>query len=392
MISRSVSSRLTALRFPLIVLVVFFHAYTTSVDLAAGGVAGSQHVNPISAFVRIFVSKGFGNLAVPLFFLVSGFLFFQKYDGTWATYKEKLSRRVKTLLVPFLIWNFATYLVYFLGESIPATRVYFATKYWPPIRSFTALDYANAFFGFTVKFPMSYQFWFIRDLMVMVVFAPLIYLLLKRHAVAIPFLAIMLCLWMTGYWPLVVPGSETLLFFITGCFLASRNADLEALDRWTVPLGLGFVSLLLLLDLLMLLTQTNAELLRLNVNTMMLFGLPFAWGLTKWAVERPRWRSALERLAESSFFVYAAHEPLLSIFRKVSFRLIQPRTAASELALYFLAPISIIVFLVMVYTLLHRALPRFTAVITGAEGRQGRAKERANKDVGDVGREDMAKA
>ena len=121
----------------------------------------------------------------PLFFLVSGFLFFQKYDGSWATYKEKLSRRVKTLLIPFLIWNFATYLVYFAGESIPATKVYFATKYWPPIRSFTALDYANAFFGFTVKFPMSYQFWFIRDLMVMVVLSPLIYLLLKRRAVAI---------------------------------------------------------------------------------------------------------------------------------------------------------------------------------------------------------------
>ena len=198
MISRSVSSRLTVLRFPLIVLVVLFHSYTTSVDLAGGGIAGSQQVNPISAFVRIFISKGFGNLAVPLFFLVSGFLFFQKYDGSRAVYKEKLSRRVKTLLVPFLIWNFATYLVYFIGESIPATKVYFATKYWPPIRSFSALDYANAFFGFTVKFPMSYQFWFIRDLMVMVVFAPLIYLLLKRRAVALPFLAILFYLWMTG--------------------------------------------------------------------------------------------------------------------------------------------------------------------------------------------------
>nr|WP_281383522.1 acyltransferase [Granulicella aggregans] len=366
---------MTVLRFPLIVLVVFFHAYTASVDLAGGGIAGSQQVDPVSAFVRIFVSKGFGNLAVPLFFLVSGFLFFQKYDGSWATYKEKLSRRVKTLLIPFLIWNFATYLVYFAGESIPATKVYFATKYWPPIRSFTALDYANAFFGFTVKFPMSYQFWFIRDLMVMVVLSPLIYLLLKRRAVAIPFLTIMLALWMTGYWPLVVPGSETLLFFIAGCYIASKNMDPTRPDPWIVPLGVGFGSLLLLVDVLMITTQTNPEVLRLIVNSMMLFGLPFAWGLTKWAVDRPKWRSPLERLAEASFFVYAAHEPLLSILRKVSFRLIQPHSTVSELLLFFLVPIAVIVFLVAVYTILNRALPRFTAVITGAEGRQWRAKE-----------------
>ena len=43
------------------------------------------------------------NTCVPSFFMLSGYLFFRKYQsGMW---QSKLTSRIKTLLVPYVIWN-----------------------------------------------------------------------------------------------------------------------------------------------------------------------------------------------------------------------------------------------------------------------------------------------
>ena len=44
--------------------------------------------------------------AVPLFFAISGFLFFQKLETwSWPVWKQKIRSRVRTLLIPFIIFN-----------------------------------------------------------------------------------------------------------------------------------------------------------------------------------------------------------------------------------------------------------------------------------------------
>ena len=45
-------------------------------------------------------------LASPLFFLMSGYLFVASDNGfTWRTFSEKCQRRLKTWLIPYLLWN-----------------------------------------------------------------------------------------------------------------------------------------------------------------------------------------------------------------------------------------------------------------------------------------------
>jgi surface polysaccharide O-acyltransferase-like enzyme len=90
MITQNVSSRLKALRFPLIVGVVFIHAYTTKVLLEGGHQAGTEHVDFAVSFVRNLISQGIARVAVPMFFLMSGYLFFQGYDGSMRAYRRKL--------------------------------------------------------------------------------------------------------------------------------------------------------------------------------------------------------------------------------------------------------------------------------------------------------------
>ena len=54
----------------------------------------------------IYLCKVICPVAVPTFFFISGYLFYkglQKWDyGIW---KSKMVKRIKTLLVPFVIWN-----------------------------------------------------------------------------------------------------------------------------------------------------------------------------------------------------------------------------------------------------------------------------------------------
>ena len=93
------------LRFPLIVGVVFIHSFGKAFDYEAMDFLNLSGVDCHNLF-RISISKVLTHVCVPTFYFISGYLFFKGLE-TWDAekYKKKLVRRVKTLLVPFLIWN-----------------------------------------------------------------------------------------------------------------------------------------------------------------------------------------------------------------------------------------------------------------------------------------------
>src|ERR1035438_3657752 len=223
-----VSSRIEILRFPLIVGVVFIHNYPTSVHMDHGSI-GVTHASALVEFVRFFISQGVAIIAVPLFFLMSGYLFFL---GGWSRekYVSKLKRRIHTLLIPFLFWNIMTLVVFAIGESIPQTKKYFAYTDWPPVHSFSLLNYINALLGITVQHPISYQFWFIRDLMTLVILVPVIHFLLVRKS-ALPFIAALFCLWFFTVWPVLWPSVEASFFFSLGAYLSQSGKSVRYLDK-----------------------------------------------------------------------------------------------------------------------------------------------------------------
>lgn len=70
------SQTINYLRFPLIILVIFIHSYgTVTIQSNSIEVMSNQSVfNNVS----YLLSMVFARLAVPLFFLISGFLYFYK--------------------------------------------------------------------------------------------------------------------------------------------------------------------------------------------------------------------------------------------------------------------------------------------------------------------------
>ena len=98
----------------------------------------------------------------------------------------------------------------------------------------------------------------------------------------------------------------------------------------------------------------------------MCLGIISAFGLTQYALERPNVKSKLLTAAAHSFFLYAIHEPLLTVMRKISYQLFNPLNDMAVLLLYFAIPIVLIVLSFLLYRVLYSISPRLLWVLTGS--------------------------
>lgn len=347
--------RLWLLRFPLIVSVIYIHAYETTIKLQ-GEVAGTEQTTGASDFVRDLVSQGLARVAVPLFFAMAGYFFFRGFQWSIASYRRKVSSRTRSLLLPLLFWNALTLVVLATAQSLPALKGFFsgANK---PITDYVLFDHLNALIGINDR-PIAYQFWFIRDLFVMVLLSPLVYLALRF---ARPFfLAALFAAWFANHWPIYIPSAATALFFSLGASfsLSHRNPFFGDRVGWAITALYG---ILVVVD-----AMTKGESFNPHLHkAALLLGMMAVLFLTQFLVHLPRLRWGLLRAGSCSFFVFAVHEPLLTVLRKVAFKLVAPETDLSILTLYLSLPILVLAIALTAYFALRKVAPAFLIFVSG---------------------------
>lgn len=354
--SPETSRRITVLRFPLIVGVVYIHA-------VAFVLAPSGHpVDLASRIARSLVSDGVARTAVPIFYLIAGFLLFNGLDRKaldLATYREKLKSRARTLLVPYLFWNTFTLLAVVAACSLPGVRNYVDGANRALYDDMHRVPIPALFRAYGVApTPVSYQFWFIRDLIVLVVASPLIYVIAKATKWLLPALL--------GAWWLLRPGFlaafplsiEALFFFSLGSVFALRGRTFFPTARIALYASALFV--------LMLVAETVPPTGLGDVfhRSTLACGVLSVLGLSGFVLDSKRLEAGLVALAPASFFVFATHEPLLTILRKLVVR----RGSWDEgalVALYLLVPILVVMLCLGLYVGLSRVGPRMVRIITG---------------------------
>jgi surface polysaccharide O-acyltransferase-like enzyme len=351
-LSTELSERIAIVRFPLIVGVVFIHAYDPAI-----GAGLTLHYNGWAGTVITYISVGIAAVSVPLLFLISGYLFFYGFTGTPAGFYGKIRKRGRSLLIPLIFWNVLCLIVTGIAQALPATRQYFTGRA-APIASFTPFDYANAIVGVT-HHPIAYQFWFIRDLLLLVLFSPLIYFVLKR--VPWLFLSAIFVWWsLDNVWSMPVLSREAILFFSVGSLLGMHSVDLCAVDKIAVISWLYLP--LSIADTFTKHTVYGGQVHRLSE----LCGVLTVLCLTKYIRQLSGYKNLLLALSASSFFLFACHEPLLTIVRKLSYQIFLSPNPAVVLALYFADPLLVTGFCVAAYYVCSRAMPQLTGVITGS--------------------------
>ena len=162
-ISKYNSSKITILNLVLIIMMIYRHAYYLEAEDGNGLALGVQR----------FIDFGLCHLTNSMFFALSGFLFF-KNTCSATQCLPKIKKRVRSLLLPYIIWN--CYFVFFnlILSTIPGVSAFINNDI---LANFTSLKDGLHYLFIT---PASYPLWFLRDLMVCVAFSPLIFVCIHK--------------------------------------------------------------------------------------------------------------------------------------------------------------------------------------------------------------------
>ena len=193
--------------FVLSILVFTIHIHSFEYYEYYDGVA----IEYIRVLNTVF-TRAFSVIAVPLFFILSGALFFRNYSNK--SYFKKIKSRTKTLVIPYLFWN-----------SLPLVSLF--------VKFVITKDY-NASFGNTnffltiFHYESNFIFWFLFDLIVFVFISPLFDLLLKNKIIAFLALATMIVLTDFG---IKLPESvfysyNSIIYYFIGCIIGKYYFNL----------------------------------------------------------------------------------------------------------------------------------------------------------------------
>ncbi len=130
--------------------------------------------------VQSFISGIMGQCAVPLFYIISGYLFFLKVPNGIQSVYSKIRKRVKTLLIPYIIGCLFCVGFGAFVALMPGTSRFMNSSVLPilqkPINELICVIFYDAGNGS----PYAFQLWFLRDLIIIVATSPIWYLCLKH--------------------------------------------------------------------------------------------------------------------------------------------------------------------------------------------------------------------
>ncbi len=330
------------MRFPLICIVVLIHT-----------LQGDGHVEFSGLYhdALYFFQEAIGRSAVPVFFVISGYLFFYKVENlTKDVYRSKLKRRVTSLLVPYLIWNTLA-LLECLVKHLPVFSGLFPNIGKIPvdlafcIESFWCLPDGSC--------PIYYPFWYVRDLMVCVLLAPVTFYLVKKIKV------LWLLLLFTGMLLNVklVPGLSlsSLFYFSIGCYWSVLKTDKTPNLYALVAISLCWIPLAVL-D-----TMTRDFYWHLLANVSGVVGLYF---LALLAVRMFQCRIS-RNLVLSVFFIFAIHAFFVGYMSKAVFALLRPSSEIVCFLLQFVIVALTVMLSIGIYVMVNRYAPKLCKVLTG---------------------------
>lgn len=352
------SLKIDALRFPLIVAVVFIHMGTNY----SGSIVGSSDLATIPfKYVIQLVSIVISSAAVPLFFLISAFLFFADFQFTFEWFSKKLRSRIRTLLVPYIFWNLSYLLFKLIVQTNPmlSSKIGGTTK---RILDYTCFDYFDALLAWT-NFPISYQFWFIRDLIIMIVLAPLIWLAIRKLS-WLPTIFFMI-IWIADLGRIANIHNEAWFFFSLGCLIAQGKLNIKINANYQYVLLYTYVILAAAITALNVAGLESPVLSKLIT----LGGVAAIWYASDMMISEGKFRDALIRMSAYSFFIFAAHEPLLGMAAKVIGRLSILDGYTAAFLMYFALPMTTIALLLSIGLVLKQRTPRFYGLVTGGRSR-----------------------
>lgn len=375
--NQSTSASIALLRFPLACMVVFLHAI--SGDIMAD-IENLDYLNltgwDACSLLEISLSHVITHVAVPVFFIISGFLFFQKLDRwDWAIWKDKMRRRYKSLFLPYILWC-SIFVLFVLGKKILGVIVHGKSLsgivIWLSSKNYLHLlwdcssfgEGRTSWFGYIIPHtttPLLFPFWFIRDLMVIVLLAPVIWLFLK--SLGKTWIVFMVFLYVSGTWiDIHGLGLSAVFFFSWGGYFGVKRKDMiESFFRYRFLVYPAFAFLFLFTTAYDGINTYTGNIFYPFFNIVgMIVTLCLSLEVyRKWRLE-PN-----EFLAGSCFFIFASHAFILSYCNSFLTSFIGNYNPVVTIVVYLLTPTITIALCLLFYSFVRKYLSNYSYLLTG---------------------------
>lgn len=336
-ISTELSNKIKILSFCSIIFVVWMHAYYLESERW-----------PALYFAQKFVAL-FADFAVPIFFIISGFLFFANFnivDGTTNFFISKIKKRIRMLVLPYAIWctlYIATiFIIGFFVDYKTDYFVYCKQGQWWKFLSYVYLE------------PAAFHLWFVRDLFIVILCSPLIFLFIKY----LPIYVQIGCLLPLGVFQFIPIISWGLLWFTIGSMFSLNKKEIFYFinPKLAILCLIAYstaIACFVLFDISLASDRPYAALVILS-------GVAGIWKGGGYLCSF----NSVNPMMYYTFFIYCSHIPLLNIVKTI----IYPRLINSGIGCtlgFLLSPVVTISACLIVGKLLQSKAPLLYRVLSG---------------------------
>ena len=329
---RVVRNKITLISFICSILVIWIHAYnveTYGINASSTGIASI--VWTIESFGRKITQ-----IAVPVFFLLSGYLFFRTF--TWKKLVDKYKSRLKSIVIPYLVWCSIYYLYFVFLTNVPIIRNYMHSDR-------ICLSIYNWLLSLWPK--SYYTLWFLKNLILFIAITPILYITLKNRLHFYVGLFVVFALIVNTNFKIVNGVPEGLDMYVIGSYIAINHANLIYYRNKKVT----FICIFLLIVML------ATKIMVLNNITMVAFLLTvwFSLDVFKLELDMPWW-------LKITFFIYVFHDIVLEAMEKL-FLLVFGNNPLMALFGYLFMPLFCLIIIIFFACIIRHVKPLYNILI-----------------------------
>lgn len=344
------SSVVKAMRFPLIVLVLIAHSAGVAVESLHWPLDGTGRF----IFFSEMISRHLCPIGVCWFYVFSGYFFFRNlgkeaFDREWII--QKWEKRIRSLLLPFIIWNLIA-----VSLSLCIAKIYSIIDIHPSSDPITLVLQGPLYWFITG--PADFPLYFLRDLMIMSLGAPLIYFVEKKAPVLS---MVLLVLFYLSAWTPAIPHYRSVFFFSLGAWAGIHKRNILAFCRKAKIPAAVLAALLLPLSTC-LIGHPIHELAR---RLFFPFGMITMMNLCDSWIDKERIFLVLKSLSSSVFFIFAAHEIFILGWTKGILQRVFGDSLLGMWIRYMIVPIVVLFICLGLYHILNKLSPKALAIACG---------------------------
>ncbi len=355
-ITRSESDRMNILKMLLTVFVVIMHANVSTVSVPEG----SSMLDGIQWFrlIRYIIMEIIPRFAVQGFFLMSSILLYRK-DFVW---KDNISKKIKTILVPYVIMNAVWILIYFVCQQIGPLKSMFSNEQYL-IADYGLMEWLGAF-GIGAREPFLIPLWFLRNLFIYNILAVVIKKIIDRFPKLI--FVVITVLYLFTYIDLIYIRNTELWFWCMGYYIVKYNTSISSLDKIKkIPVLCLYILLIGIRGAFNLNGVSLSNPVHICVRALIM-----ATGIVVWFSLFTRntdgfLQRFLLKISAYSFGVYIFHQMTLGFALKTAFKVLGGNYIVETLVSLIMVVV-IIAYCLVLCRLLDRFCPKLYALLTGS--------------------------